>query len=119
MAHWAELDDTNKVIRVIVADPDDGADGTIHPPAFCTDVLGGTWVRTYYDTEGQVYAGVGATWDAATGAFTPREPEVDMDEARLAAVEEDLADYKRSQAELNATMVDEDSNLWDALDGLG
>ena len=63
MAHWAELDKVNTVLRVIVCDADDGADGTIHPPAFCTDVLGGTWVRTYYDTPGEIYAGVGYSWD--------------------------------------------------------
>lgn len=71
MAHWAELDADGVVQRVIVCDADDDADGTVHPPAFCTDVLGGVWQRTYYDTPGHTFAGMGYTWDADAGDFVP------------------------------------------------
>lgn len=72
--HWAEVNDEGIVLRVVVCEADDGTDGTGDPPAFLTDVLGGTWVRTYYDTPGQVFAGVGHRWDAGLGAFIPPEP---------------------------------------------
>jgi hypothetical protein len=71
MPHWAELDDDNAVLRVIVCDADDGADGAKHPPAFCTETLGGTWVRTYYDTKGRTYAGIGYRWDPKLADFKP------------------------------------------------
>lgn len=121
MAHWAELDADNVVVRVLVCDADDGADGTLHPPAFLTSTepgrlpaqegYVGTWVRTYYDTEGHQFAGPGYVWDPTEG-FTPPEPEVDMDQQRLEAVEQKV----EAQAAMNAAMVDEDSYLWDALD---
>lgn len=71
MAHWAELDDDDRVLRVIVCDADDGADGRVHAPAFCTDVLGGTWERTYYSTPGHTYAGIGDVWYPEVGDFGP------------------------------------------------
>ena len=49
MVHWAEVDTNNIVLRVIVADSKE----------WCEENLGGVWKRTYYDTPGQVYAGVG------------------------------------------------------------
>jgi len=44
MAHWAEIDKDNKVIRVLVGDnnqPDEGE-------AFMNS-LGGTWIKTSYN----------------------------------------------------------------------
>lgn len=73
MAHWAELDDDDVVIRVIVCDPDDGADGMVHPPAFCTEVLGGRWARTFYDTPGREFAGIGYR-HLGNGSFAAPEP---------------------------------------------
>lgn len=72
MAHWAEIDEAGVVLRVIVCDADDEADGAKHPPAFCSEVLGGTWARTYYDTKGETFAGVGYSWDGQ--AFTAPDP---------------------------------------------
>lgn len=73
MAHWAELDDNDQVIRVIVCDPDDGADGTKSVPQWITDNLGGRWVRTYYSTPGHRYAGPGMRWNAKTKDFDPQD----------------------------------------------
>jgi hypothetical protein len=82
MAHWAELDDTNKVIRVTVGsneDPDEGYQWLV-------DNLGGTWIKTSYNTNGGVhlqggtpfrknYAGIGFTYDPIRDAFIPPKPE--------------------------------------------
>lgn len=70
MAHWAELDENDEVLRVIVCDADDGADGAKHPPAFCTEVLGGAWQRTFYNSAGHTFAAVGYRWDAKLHDFT-------------------------------------------------
>jgi hypothetical protein len=64
MAHFAELDENNVVLRVIVADTKD----------WCENNLGGTWVQTSYNTVGgehklggtplhKNYAGIGYTFD--------------------------------------------------------
>jgi hypothetical protein len=81
MSHWAEIDNNNIVIRVTVGnnnDPDEGYQWLI-------DNLGGTWVKTSYNTMGGVhtksgeplrknYAGVGYTYDEGRDAFIPPKP---------------------------------------------
>lgn len=103
MAHWAEVDDEGVVLRVIVCEADDGQDGTLHPPAFCTDVLGGRWVRTYYATKGQTFAGIGYRWDGEM--FTPPAlPEQAADAAAEALGAIDMLETRevllRDEAEL-------------------
>jgi hypothetical protein len=72
MAHWAEIDQDNKVIRVTVGDYNDpnGDEGY----QWLIDNLGGTWIKTSYNTYGGVhklggtplhknFAGIGMNWD--------------------------------------------------------
>ena len=71
MSHWAEIDENNIVLRVLVGDnsePDEGE-------AFMNS-LGGTWVKTSYN--GNIrknYAGIGYTYDATRDAFIAPKPE--------------------------------------------
>ena len=71
MAHWAEIDENNIVIRVTVGDnnaPDEGYQWLI-------DNLGGTWVKTSYN--GNIrknYAGIGFTYDEERDAFIAPKP---------------------------------------------
>jgi hypothetical protein len=71
MAHFAELDENNIVIRVLVTDndaPNEGYDWLI-------DNLGGTWVKTSYNAAiRKNYAGIGFTYDAQRDAFIPPKP---------------------------------------------
>jgi hypothetical protein len=74
MAHFAEIDKNNIVIRVLVVHNDDehrGAD------FLANDLdLGGTWIQTSYN--GNIrknYAGVGYSYDATRDAFIAPEPE--------------------------------------------
>ena len=96
MAHWAELDENNIVTRVLVGsneDPDEGYQWLI-------DNLGGTWIKTSYNTQGGVhslggtplrknYAGIGYSYDATRDAFIPPKP-------------------------FNSWLLNEDTCLWDA-----
>lgn len=69
MSHWAEVDNNNVVLRVLVG-PNYGDEGE----AFFNG-LGGTWVKTSYN--GNIrknYAGVGFTYDANRDAFVPPKP---------------------------------------------
>ena len=65
MSHWAEIDENNIVIRVLVGDnnePDEG-EAFMHS-------LGGRWVKTSYN--GNIrknYAGIGHTYDERIDAF--------------------------------------------------
>jgi hypothetical protein len=67
MSHWAEIDNTNTVIRVLVGDnnsPDEGQ-------AFM-ESLGGTWIKTSYN--GNIrknFAGIGFTYDPILDGFIP------------------------------------------------
>ena len=78
MGHFAELDQSNTVIRVLVGDETaEGADFLKR--------LGGTWLQTSYNTRAgqhlaggtplrKNYAGIGYTYDAVRDAFIPPKP---------------------------------------------
>lgn len=73
MAHWAELDENNYVIRVTVGDNNDpnGDEGY----QWLLDNLGGRWVKTSYN--GNIrknYAGTGFYYDEERDAFIPPKP---------------------------------------------
>jgi hypothetical protein len=76
MAHWAEIDENNIVLRVTVGDNDDpnGDEGY----QWLIDNLGGSWIKTSYNaTIRKNYAGIGYTYDEARDAFIPPMPVVD------------------------------------------
>ena len=81
MAHFAEIDTDNIVIRVLVVPDDQEHRGH----EFLADDLdlGGTWVQTSYNTQANThlrggtplhmnYAGIGYSWDGA--GFAPPQP---------------------------------------------
>ena len=73
MSHWAEIDNDNKVIRVLVGDNNDpnGDEGY----QWLIDNLGGTWIKTSYN--GNIrknFAGAGYTYDSIRDAFIAPEP---------------------------------------------
>jgi hypothetical protein len=73
MAHWAELDDNNVVLRVTVGDNNDsnGDEGY----KWLVDNLGGIWVKTSYNaTIRKNFAGIGFTYDETLDAFIPLKP---------------------------------------------
>ena len=71
MAHWAELDENNIVLRVTVGSNDDPDEGH----QWLIDNLGGTWVKTSYNaTIRKNFAGIGFTYDATRDAFIPPKP---------------------------------------------
>ena len=70
MAHWAEIDHDNIVVRVLVGDNDDpnGDEGY----QWLLDNLGGTWIKTSYNaTIRKNYAGIGYSYDEQLDAFIP------------------------------------------------
>ena len=80
MAHFAEIDQNNTVLRVIVVENKDTStpDGTEVESigvAFCQRLFGGNWVKTSYN--GNIrknYAGVGYTYDSGRDAFILPKP---------------------------------------------
>ena len=80
MAHFAELDENNVVLRVIVVANEDTADGDGNEVealgiAFCQNLLGGTWVQTSYnDNIRKQYAGIGYTYDPNADVYIRPEP---------------------------------------------
>ena len=88
MAHFAQI--INGIVaQVIVVSDADTAQGGVEDgaigAAFCTALLGGTWIQTSYNTHGGVnsaggialrfnYAGIGYTYDTARDAFIAPQP---------------------------------------------
>lgn len=69
MSHWAEIDDNNIVIRVLVGqnDEDDGKS--------FFDALGGRWIQTSYNSKiRKNFAAQGYSYDEAFDAFIPPKP---------------------------------------------
>jgi hypothetical protein len=84
MAYWAEIDSKNKVVRVTVGSNDEPDEGY----QWLIDNLGGTWIKTSYNTRGGIHYGedgapdngtplnynfgeVGSTWDGI-GFYAPQ-----------------------------------------------
>ena len=81
MAHFAELDNNDVVLRVIVVDNKDTTDAATGQEvesigiAFCQRLLGGNWVQTSYNNNFRVrYAGIGFTYNRQYDAFIPPKP---------------------------------------------
>ena len=92
MAHFAELDENNKVLRVTCVGNDEVAyNGDPAGETYCTNLLGGTWKQTSYNTRQGVhydpntwipsedqsqafrwnYAGKDFTYDSVNDVFIP------------------------------------------------
>ena len=70
MSHWAEIDSSNKVVRVLVGDNNDpnGDEGY----QWLIDNLGGNWIKTSYNANiRKNFAGIGMSFDAVRDAFIP------------------------------------------------
>ena len=70
MAHWAEIDENNVVIRVTVGDNNDTAGDEGYQ--WLIDNLGGRWIKTSYN--GNIrknFAGIGTIYDESIDAFIP------------------------------------------------
>ena len=98
MAHWAEIDENNIVLRVTVGDNNEADEGY----QWLIDNLGGTWVQTSYNSRGGIhykqitdqdgittfvpdgkpafrknFAGKDFTYDQTLDAFIPPKPKGD------------------------------------------
>lgn len=76
MAHFAEIDNNNIVLRVLVVSNEFEHQGH---DFLANDLgLGGTWVQTSYNGNMRKnYAGIGFTYDPVRDAFIPPKPEVE------------------------------------------
>jgi hypothetical protein len=80
MAHFAQLDENNVVIQVIVVANRDTADANGVEKehigaAYLESLLGGTWKQTsYHGNIRKNYAGIGYTYDADIDAFVAPKP---------------------------------------------
>jgi len=73
MSHWAEIDDNNKVIRVLVGDNNDPAGDEGYQ--WLIDNLGGRWIKTSYNHKIRYnFAGLHFTYDPIDDAFIAPAP---------------------------------------------
>lgn len=102
MSHWAEIDENNIVLRVLVGDNNEPDEGE----AFMNS-LGGTWVKTSYN--GNIrknYAGIGYTYDAGRDAFIAPKPECHPD---LVTLDEETCIWSCSDAS-HVIIIGEETN---------
>ena len=82
MAHWAEIDENGVVLRVVVTENDDLDEGE----SWLAENLGGTWLKTSYNTRAGVhilggvpfrknFASVGGKYSQALDCFIPAKQE--------------------------------------------
>lgn len=80
MAHFAELDETNTVKRVIVVHnnellDENGNESEAKGIAFCQSLFGGNWIQTSYNNNFRKnYAGIGMVYDTIRNAFYAPQP---------------------------------------------
>ena len=90
MAHFAEIDALQRVIKVVVIDnadtqDKDGNEVESIGAKYLNDAFGGTWVQTSYNTNNgehslggtpfrKNYAGIGCTYDLTKDAFILPQP---------------------------------------------
>jgi hypothetical protein len=79
MAHFAQLNENNVVLQVIVVHNNElminGVESEAKGITFCQTLFGGKWIQTSYN--GSIrknYAGVGYLYDANRNAFIPPKP---------------------------------------------
>ena len=80
MAHFAELDENNNVLRVIVVHNNELLDENNMEQEskgieFCNSLFGGNWVKTSYNgTIRKNFASVGYRYDSHRDSFIPPKP---------------------------------------------
>ncbi len=80
MAHFAELNENNVVLRIVVVSNEDTSDANgvekeYIGTAFCERLFGGTWKQTSYNGKFRKnYAGIGYTYNTDIDAFVPPQP---------------------------------------------
>ena len=94
MSHWAEIDENNTVLRVLVGDNNDPAGDEGYQ--WLLDNLGGTWIKTSYN--GNIrknYAGIGMSYDSDRDAFIAPKPDCHPD---LVTLDEETCRWNCSDA---------------------
>lgn len=80
MAHFAQIDEQGTVLTVIVVNNEDildenGQESEAIGKRFCTDLLGGEWVQTSYNSNfRKQYAVIGGRYDQANNVFITLSP---------------------------------------------
>lgn len=80
MAHFAQLDDQNIVLQVIVVHnneclDDMGMESELKGIEFCNSLIPGNWIQTSYNARiRKNYAGIGFTYDQQRDAFIAPKP---------------------------------------------
>lgn len=109
MAHFAEIDENNIVLRVIVVNDleckdENGIESEAVGALFCTNLLGGLWKQTSYNARiRKHYASAGYTFDAGRDAFIPPQPFASW------LLNEETCQWEAPVAEPN----DDGSYIWD------
>jgi hypothetical protein len=71
MAHFAQIDENNIVVQVIVVADEHETNGS----EWCHNLLGGTWIQTSYNNNiRKNYAAIGCAYDPVRDEFVTSQP---------------------------------------------
>ena len=82
MAHFAQLDENNVVVTVVVINNEDcldenGNESEEKGIEYCQSLFSGTWIQTSYNANFRYnYASIGGTYDEVNDAFIPPMPPI-------------------------------------------
>lgn len=110
MSHWAELDENNIVLRVIVGNNSKHDEGY----NWIVKNLGGVWIKTSYNKNiRKNFAGVGYYYDENLDAFIPPKPFASWTLDKETCIWEppvnypsDGGNYKWNEENLNWELID-------------
>lgn len=105
MAHWAELSDSNIVLRVTVGDNNDPAGDEGY--SWLVENLGGTWVKTSYNAVG------GKRRDPETQEIT-NDPGFRKNFASIGMIYDPVRDAFYEQQPYFSWTLNEETCLWEA-----
>lgn len=80
MAHFAELNENNEVLQVVVVHnaeltDENGQESEQKGIDFCTNLFGGRWIQTSYNaTKRKNFAGIGFIYDSVNDWFQAPQP---------------------------------------------
>jgi|TARA_R110000824_G_scaffold3406_1_gene16226 hypothetical protein len=131
MAHFAELDENNVVLRVITVDnnistaagPLGENDMHVDGETWCTNLLGGTWKQASYNSNfRKQYCGTGFTYDSEKNKFISPKPHVSWTldangDWQAPVTYPTITEYESSGVSLNYVIKwDETNQKWTATD---
>jgi len=111
MAHWAEIDENNIVTQVTVGSNDDPDEGY----QWLVDNLGGTWVKTSYNTRLGIHVKLNEDTSEGADTWIPSgKPQLRKNFACIGMIYDSVRDAFYWPQPYPSWILDEEKCIWEA-----